>query len=188
MTESQTTTTILIWHAESSPNKDLPESDWPLSNLGNHQARSLAAKLSRTGISCVVSSPYIRAIDTVRPLADVVKCQVEVHNDLRERKLCDEVRTDWYELLKRAWSDFSFALPNCESSFVCQLRLQDCLHEVAKQHKGKTIAVCSHGNAIGLFLNSIDPNFGFEQWERMQNPDVFFIDWHNDSPRWRTES
>jgi 2,3-bisphosphoglycerate-dependent phosphoglycerate mutase len=188
MTESQTTTTVLIRHAESRPNNDLPESDWPLSSLGRRQAGSLAVKLSKSRISHVVSSPYIRAIDTVRPLADIVKCHVEVNHDLRERKLCDEFRSDWYKLLKRAWSDFSFALPNCESGLDCQLRIQNCLHELAKQHIGKTIAVSSHGNAIGLFLNLIDPNFGFEQWERMQNPDVFLIDWHNGSPSWRTES
>jgi 2,3-bisphosphoglycerate-dependent phosphoglycerate mutase len=33
--------------------------------------------------------------------------------------------------------------------------------------------IVSHGNLLGLVLNSIDPSFDFVAWERLTNPDVF---------------
>ena len=78
MTNSQTTTTILIRHAESSPSRDLSESDWPLSSLGYRQAKALADELADANISKVVSSPYLRAIDTVRPVAERIDCPIDV--------------------------------------------------------------------------------------------------------------
>jgi 2,3-bisphosphoglycerate-dependent phosphoglycerate mutase len=188
MTDSQTTTMILIRHAESSPNKDLPESDWPLSSLGRCQAKVLAAELGDAGITKVASSPYLRAIDTVRPLAERVGCPIDVRNGLRERELCSGFRDDWYDLIKKAWADFAYSLPDCESSFDCQRRIQECLTDLVARYAGMTIAVCSHGNAIGLFLNSIEPSFGFAHWEDMKVPDVFWIIWRNGHPEWRIDS
>ncbi len=184
MTNSQTTTTILIRHAESSPSRHLPESDWPLSSLGHRQAKALADELADANISKVVSSPYLRAIDTVRPVAERIDCPIDVCTELQERRLCEGVRDDWYDLIKQAWSDFAFALPNCESGFDCQRRVQVCLRDLVERYAGKTIAVCSHGNAIGLFLNSIEPGFGFANWKNMKNPDVFWIDWLKGRPEW----
>ena len=187
MTDSQTTTTILIRHAESRPSKELPDSDWPLSSLGFHQAKGLADRFADAGISKVVSSPYLRAIDTVRPVAERVGCPVDVCGELRERRLCEGIRDDWYDLLKRAWSDFAFSLPDCESGFDCQRRIHECLGDLVARYAGMTIAVCSHGNAIGLFLNSIDHSFGFAHWESMKSPDVFWIDWRKGRPEWRMD-
>ena len=185
MTNSQITTIILIRHAESSPSKDLPESDWPLSALGRCQAKTLADDLADAGIGKVVSSPYQRAIDTVRPVAKRIHCPIDLCPELRERRLCVGVCDDWYDLVRKAWDDFAFALPNCESGFDCQRRVQVCLGDLVERYAGKTIAVCSHGNAIGLFLNSIEPSFGFVNWRNMKNPDVFWINWVKGRPEWR---
>ncbi len=181
------TTVLLIRHAESRPSKALPEADWPLSDLGRSQAASLADQLIGNGITNVISSPYIRSVNTVQPLADRIGCPVELYSELRERKLCDGVRDDWQEIIKRAWSDFSFALPHCESGFDCQQRVCRCLEDLVGRYPGETIAVSSHGNAIGLFLNSIEPSFGFESWSAMKNPDLFWIDWRNGRPQWRVD-
>ena len=175
---------VLIRHAESAPNRDLAEADWPLSSRGREQAESLAGELSGAGIAEVYSSPYLRAVDSVRRLADRIGVSVDLRSELRERKLREGLRDDWRELLKRAWADFTFALPNCESGFECQTRMRDCLARLAQEQSGCTIAVCSHGNAIGLFLNSIDSQFGFTQWSQMKNPDLFWIEWRDGDPEW----
>lgn len=173
------TTTVLIRHAESAPSSVLPEPDWPLSEHGVEQAATLAIELSSRAIDRVFSSPYLRAVDTVKPLAENLGRPVEVRTDLRERKLCDGIRSDWMNLLERSWRDFAFSLPGCESSHECQSRVRRCLEEIARENEGMTVAVASHGNAIGLFLNSLDPGFGFEQWREMKNPDIFEIDWYS---------
>ena len=68
MNKNQVTTIVLIRHAESSPSRDIPESNWPLSSRGIVQAQELGEALSDIGITAVISSPYRRALDTVRPL------------------------------------------------------------------------------------------------------------------------
>ena len=181
--EISKTTTILIRHAESVPSRDLPESDWPLSKLGFEQATALADELPSTPIDRVYSSPYLRALDTVKPLAQNFGRPVEVRTDLRERKLCDGMRDDWMDLLERSWRDFAFSLPGCESGFECQQRVRRCLEDIARENEGLTVAVSSHGNAIGLFLNSVDSDFRYEQWRSMRNPDIFAIEWVRGIPR-----
>ena len=178
-------TTVLIRHAQSAPSNKIPEPDWPLSSLGRRQATALASDLAGAGITQVVSSPYVRAVDTVQPLSSQLGLSIEIQSGLRERKLCDDVRDDWHIIIEKAWTDFNFALPGCESGFECQKRIQKCMQDVVSRYTGQTIAVCSHGNAIGLFLNTIDQNFGYLNWKQMKNPDVFWIDWRNGYPRWR---
>ena len=40
----------------------------------------------------------------------------------------------------------------------------------------KTLLVSSHGNAIALFLNYLQPSFGYDDWAAMKNPDLFRIE------------
>jgi len=155
---------------------------------GRSQALALAEELADCGITRVISSPYVRALDTVRPLAERLGIPVEICSDLRERKLGCGWLDDWRELLEKAWADFSFALPHCESSNACQQRVRACVEELCGRYPGETIALSSHGNAIALLLNSMDPSFGFERWEAMKNPEVFRIDWSDGLLRWHASS
>jgi 2,3-bisphosphoglycerate-dependent phosphoglycerate mutase len=177
------TTVLLIRHAKSAPNPDIPEAQWPLSPVGHEQAVRLADQLCGYGITAIVSSPYRRAVDTVNPLAERLGFPMRLVEDLRERKLREGVRDDWESLTARSWADFSFALPNCESGFDAQKRICGTLDRLAREYPGQTIAACSHGNAISLFLNAIDPAFGHAQWRAMRNPDIFHVTW--DGALWR---
>lgn len=175
---------LLIRHAESAPSRDIPEVDWPLSPAGVLQAQRLTEALQRLKIDAVFSSPYTRAQATVEPLAQAVGLSVSVMADLRERKLAEGRWDDWLALLRQAWSDFDFALPHCESSYDCQRRMCHCLAQLATNYRGQTLVVGSHGNAIALYLNSIDNTFGFEAWAAMKNPDVFRITYDAGRPLW----
>lgn len=78
---------------------------------------------------------------------------------------------DWRDQLLKTWQDFDYALPGGESSRQCQTRMVACMQSIAAA--SGTVVVCSHGNAIALFLNSIDPDFGFSEWEAMGNPHTY---------------
>ncbi len=41
-------------------------------------------------------------------------------------------------------------------------------------------ALVSHGQLLSLVLRSIDPAFGFEDWARLANPDVFVVEAENE--------
>jgi 2,3-bisphosphoglycerate-dependent phosphoglycerate mutase len=175
---------LLVRHAESEPSKDIPEADWPLSPAGTQQAQRLAEVLKQLKIDAIFSSPYVRAKNTVEPYAQLVGLSVRVAAELRERKLTEGNRDDWQVILQKSWSDFSFALPHCESSYDCQRRVHDYLAKLAAHHRGQTLLVCSHGNAIALYLHGIDDSFGFEVWAAMRNPDLFRITYAAGKPLW----
>ena len=179
------TRVLLIRHAESQPDAGLPEPDWPLSPAGARQARELVPPLRAHGIEVVCSSPYLRAIDTLKPFAVAAGLEVSVEDDLRERKLSDGFHPDWKMLIEKAWEDWSFALPGCESGLDCQARVRACVDRLARENEGRTIAIASHGNAIALYLSSLDETFGFEGWKSMKNPDTFLVDYARvEAPEW----
>ncbi len=171
------TQVLLIRHAESRPDPRLPESDWPLSENGHQQARALVQPLATLGVEVLFSSPYRRAMDTVKPFARVRGLPIGIDPGLRERELTHGFDRDWKKLVRKAWDDFGFALPGCESGLDCQMRIRTSVDTLALQYPGQTIAVASHGNAIGLYLNSLDKAFGFQGWASIKTPDVFFVEY-----------
>ena len=55
----------------------------------------------------------------------------------------------------------------------------------ALENRGRKIAIASHGNAIALYLNSLDKTFGFQGWASMKTPDVFSVDYPSvGDPKW----
>ena len=175
---------FLLRHAESAPSRDLGEPDWPLSEEGERQAFNLLDKLEPLEIEHIFSSPFERAIASVRPFAERIGVEVEIIPDLRERKLKEGFVDNWAEILRMAWEDFDYSQPNCESGIACQTRIKDCIGSLATSHPGQVILASSHGNAIGLFLNSLDDSFGFDGWAAMGNPDLFRIIYKDGAPSW----
>jgi 2,3-bisphosphoglycerate-dependent phosphoglycerate mutase len=171
----------LLRHAESDSSPDVPESDWPLSEKGKEQARALVDRFADCRIDAVYSSPYRRAMATVRPLAEARDLSICTDDRLRERELTDQWLDDHRQTLRRVWNDFDLVLPGGESSIECQRRVGEALNDLRARHDGDRVLVSSHGNAIGLYLNRLDSSFGFEAWKEMRNPDLFAIQ----EDRWR---
>lgn len=80
---------LLVRHAQA-----LPRSTWetddrerPLSARGRKQSRGLVAELMAYKPATVLSSPYVRCVDTVRPLAEAVGLDVKSVEALAEGEL-----------------------------------------------------------------------------------------------------
>ncbi|MCY4012913.1 MAG: histidine phosphatase family protein [Gammaproteobacteria bacterium] len=167
------TTVYLLRHAQSTVDPALPESDWPLSEAGVLQADELRARLALLGIEQVVSSPFVRAVETVRPFCQAAGIELQIDSELRERRLSGRWIRDFEGILRKTWEDFDLAVPGGESSRGCQDRVVGCISRLATAARGQTMVVSSHGNAIALFLNALDPAFGWSEWRAMRNPDLF---------------
>lgn len=181
------TIVYLVRHAESAPNARVPESDWPLSETGEQQAQALVPQLARLNIDHIITSPYRRAMATIEPFARIAKLPIATEFDLRERKLTEATHDDWLALLKRVWDNPTHAEPNSESNVDCQTRVLACLTRLARTHSGRTIVAASHGNAISLMLNTVDPTFGFNDWRAMRNPDCFALRYSQSRWHWLRE-
>lgn len=99
-------TLLLIRHAQAGSRKDWSGDDQlrPLSPKGRRQADALVDQLEPWAPSRVLSSPYLRCIETVKPLADELGLKVESVVELSEGAGADAVR------LVRSLSDSHVAL------------------------------------------------------------------------------
>jgi 8-oxo-dGTP diphosphatase len=79
-------TLLLIRHAAAGSRKDWKGDDRlrPLSPKGQRQAKALVEQLEPWAPSRVLSSPFLRCIETVRPLAGELGLKVEAADELAE--------------------------------------------------------------------------------------------------------
>jgi len=150
-------------------------------NFGNHDDRSreltekgLRARETVTGylqdkeIHAVLSSPYRRAVDTVRPFADLQGMEIELIEDFRERRVDSVWIEDFNAFAKRQWADFEYKLSDGECLREVQERNIAALSGVLRQYAGKNVAVGSHGTAIGTIIHYFDRSFDYEGFRRIQ--------------------
>lgn len=88
---------FLIRHAKAGSRQRWSGDDRlrPVSPSGARQAKGLFAALEpygAAGIRRVVSSPYVRCVDTVRPLAEQLGLEVEIVDDLAEGREDEALR------------------------------------------------------------------------------------------------
>lgn len=62
----------------------------PLTEEGIKDSLKVAKYLESKDITKIYSSPYRRAVDTISNLSSIINLEVEVVEDLRERKICNE--------------------------------------------------------------------------------------------------
>jgi len=172
------TTLILVRHAQSAPDRDLPERDWPLSGKGREQALDLAPALAELGVEVLASSPFLRAIETLRPYADRAGLDIGVDEDLRERALGGWIEdpADVEKAVRRMLADPDFHLEGGETGRACVARFRAALARVVAAHPGRTIAVASHGGVLAHLLTHLQADVAEGFWSRIRNPHVFIFD------------
>ena len=182
------TTLILVRHAQSAPDPLLPERDWPLSEAGRRQASDLTAALAELSVDALASSPYLRAIETLRPYADHAGLEVAIDEDLRERALGGWIENpaDVEEAVRRMHADLDFQLEGGESGRACIARVEAALSRVVAAHPGRTIAVGSHGGVLSHLIARQGVALPDAFWKRIRNPHLFIFD-AGDDMRWVDE-
>ncbi|MCY3563242.1 MAG: NUDIX hydrolase [Acidimicrobiia bacterium] len=85
-TLSATRTLFLVRHAAAGSRQRWTEPDHarPLTPKGRRQSHALAERLAGEGIERLVSSPYVRCVQTLEPLSEVLGIPVEEHPALGE--------------------------------------------------------------------------------------------------------
>ena len=181
-------TVLLVRHAESvAPGTSgFDEYTRPLTPKGLRDAQRLSEMHASTRIDAAYSSPYIRARQTIEPIARARGLAIEPIDDLRERMLSPVDLPDWRAHLKRSWDDFNYAPSGGESGFEAQARVLRVLDTIASRHSTGTVILASHGNLIALALHAFMPNVNYEFWESIPMPAVFTL--ICDGDRWRVSN
>lgn len=92
---SKHVTIHLVRHAKAGSRRAWSGDDElrPLSKRGRAQARAVAKRLAGEHVTRIVSSPFVRCVETVAPLGDRIKVEVERSDALAEgATLADSLR------------------------------------------------------------------------------------------------
>lgn len=128
-----------------------------LNKHGNKQAQTLAARLAKTPIKAIYSSPLERAMETAQALAASLNLAVIPHDgllevdfgDWQDQSLKALRRLKLWKIVQGSPSQMRF--PNGESFAEAQLRVVQALDKIRQQHDPKDLFVCvSHSDLIKL--------------------------------------
>lgn len=161
------TTVYFVRHAE--PNYDNHDDmTRELSEKGMKDRVLVTEFLRDKQIDVVLSSPFKRAVDTVRDFAEKHGFEIEVVEDFRERRIDNCWIEDFKGFCKKQWEDFSYKLSDGESLEEVQKRSILALKDVLKRYEGKNLVVGSHGTALSTIINHYDKSFGYAQFEEIR--------------------
>jgi len=174
---SSVRTILLARHGETDWNaagRWQGQTDIPLNENGQAQARALAERLRSEGIAAIASSDLLRACTTAEIVAEVLGLGVS-HRDpaLREQGFGrfegltrDECQTRYPESWARYVADSGKCPPEGESREALLARVVPAVHRIAEQLATPTLLVM-HGGVMRALL-----------WERMGSiPSPASADW-----------
>lgn len=145
-----------------------------LTKDGFQQAAELATFFSYRQIDRIISSPYLRAIQTVEPMSKETNIHIEIDDRLTERMLSSRDLPDWMDKLKATYDDLKLKYEGGESSKEAMDRIVSVVEETFGSDEENTVIV-THGNIMSLLLKNYQDSFGFEDWKNLRNPDVFLL-------------
>lgn len=140
-----------------------------LSAKGMEDRKLVTEFLVDKHIEVVLSSPYKRAVDTIKDFADRMGLEINIIYDFRERKVESGWIEDFTSFTKMQWNDFTYKLSDGECLQEVQERNISALQQVLNKYAGKNIAVGSHGTALSTIINYFDRSFGYNDFEKIKN-------------------
>ena len=146
-----------------------------LTSEGYTQASMLKNYFDNVQINKIISSPYVRAVQSIKPLAESKEIDIIKDARLSERILSTENYPDWMEKLKMTFQDKSLTFIGGESSNEALCRISSVVDEVINSPE-ENVMLVTHGAIMSLLLNSMDEGFGFEQWQTLSNPDIYLVE------------
>ncbi|RKQ38005.1 histidine phosphatase family protein [Oceanobacillus halophilus] len=151
--------------------------DSPLTETGITQAKQLSQFFKQQNISIdkIISSPYLRAIETIKPYAEEHNISISIDQRLKERILSEEPLDDWLDVLEHSFQDPDYKLPGGESASEVSTRANQVVTSVLEDDSITNTIIVSHGNLLAIVFKMFDSNYGFEQWKELRNPDVFLL-------------
>ncbi|MBM7663757.1 2,3-bisphosphoglycerate-dependent phosphoglycerate mutase [Solibacillus kalamii] len=165
------TNLYFVRHAHSiyTPN----ELNRPLSERGFDGATIVTKLLKTEEIGIVVSSPYKRAVQTVKGIAEYINTEVEILDGFKERTLTTVPANDFNLAITKVWEDYSFSWEGGESNIVAQKRGVETTLNILEKYKGENVVIGTHGNIMVLIMNFFDSQYDFSFWQNLDMPDIY---------------
>ncbi|MCP6720075.1 MAG: class I tRNA ligase family protein [Patescibacteria group bacterium] len=153
---------IFVRHAEAKNNLEGINSCWPekkkypLTTIGEDQARRLGRELKKKKIDLIFSSDLLRTKETAGIIAH--KTDLKVVYDVRLRELDvgdfnDKSIEEYHRYFNYPHERFTRPAPNGESLNDLSARIFDFIKFTEKKYKNKTIVIVSHGDPLWMMYS-----------------------------------
>jgi broad specificity phosphatase PhoE len=190
-----TTSLFLIRHGEIDANANRHwhgSTDSALNVIGRSQAEQMAEHVAKhhPEISAVYCSPLQRTRHTAAPLAKRLQLELQPESDLREYSI-GELEGSPVDTLIRKHNFFElihesqdYAPAGGESVNHVRRRMVDAVIRLRDLHEGESIALVSHGAAIGIALSHLleDKVYNFQKYH-MGNTGFSKLVWSSEGVR-----
>ncbi len=129
--------------------------DAPLTPEGVAQATQLAEQLAALPIERIISSPFLRATQSIAPLAQRLSLPIATDVRLAERILSTADLSDWLAMLQSTFDDLDRCFEGGESSRAAMQRAAAVVRDV-ELHSAEVTLLVTHGNLMALLLKHFD--------------------------------
>lgn len=175
-------TIYFIRHAQPDPSSGY-NPEFPLTEQGKRDAEYIADVLGNKQIDAIYSSSYIRAVQTVTPLAEKMGLEVIKEYCLRERTAgkWQDSYPDYASYITAQLLDYSCNAEDGENLKEVQDRCFEVLDRIISKHDGETVAVGTHGMALSTILTHCYPQFNEKDFHQIVDlmPFVLRLDIEN---------
>ena len=165
-------TTILYFIRHAEPDFSEPDNyKRKLTVSGEIQAQRLSEIFNDINVDGVYSSPYLRAIKTVEPIAKSKSLNVQLLDQFRERKSSD-YRVSKEKFLgygKHQWDDFDFKLCGGESLNDVKNRYNTGVRIIINQHaqsQNCIFAVGCHIAGVCAYISQFNLISNYEEYKK----------------------
>lgn len=166
-----TTAIYLVRHAHSTYSTD--EQSRPLSEQGRQDAEQLTTLFEGIEPDYIYASPYRRAIETVRPLAERCGLVILETAAVQERLLAPGELSDFQHAVRYVWEHPDENPYGGESNVIAQQRIVHEIKQLLEQHRNQTVVIGTHGNIMVLLMQHFDPTYGYDFWKTLKMPAVY---------------
>lgn len=147
----------------------------PLTEEGLKICERVTEFLMDKDVDIIFSSPYKRAVDTIKDFAERSHLHINIVEDFRERKVDSGWIEDFNAFSKKQWTNFDYKMSDGESLSEVQKRNIDALHKILKENENKNIVIGTHGTALSTIINYYDKSFDYSQFERIKDCMPFIV-------------
>ena len=165
-------TTILYFIRHAEPDFSEPDNyKRKLTVSGEIQAQRLSEIFNDINVDGVYSSPYLRAIKTVEPIAKSKSLNVQLLDQFRERKSSD-YRVSKEKFLgygKHQWDDFDFKICGGESLNDVKNRYNTGVRIIINQHaqsQNCIFAVGCHIAGLCAYISQFNLISNYEEYKK----------------------
>jgi 2,3-bisphosphoglycerate-dependent phosphoglycerate mutase len=165
---------ILVRHGESLGNRDrifaINPRELPLTDLGYRQALEVAEQIrAKFQAELVVASPFLRARETARVIAESLKLPLKIEPDLYERDV-GALKGKSYDSLEISFgydpmAPWLWRPEGGESYEDVKARVGPILDRLAREHPRRDVVIVSHGGVMQTLQAHVT-----KEWRNLHAP------------------